>query len=125
MAPSAASFEVWNGEDTVAEEAATLGHGFVPWLEANHPELGITSNTTWTGIVVRPIWLVVAHYLFFSDEWEMGVSWHIMIPPDDWARIYLHRRFDESKPSYAFEISSRSDEAAVPHPIDPPPEVAR
>jgi hypothetical protein len=29
-----------------------------------------------------------------------------MIPPYDWAKIYLRHRFDESAPTYAFEISS-------------------
>ena len=122
---TSASFEVWEGEDTVADEATTLRDRFTQWLATSHLELGIDSDIQWTGIVVRPIWLVVTHYMFFSDEWEMGVSWHIMIPPYDWARIYLRHRFDEAQPSYAFEISSRSDAAAQPHAIDPPTEVAR
>jgi hypothetical protein len=57
--------------------------------------------------MVSPQWLVVSHYLFFSDEWEMHIEWHIMIAPDDWARIDLRRRFEEVSPSKAFEITSR------------------
>jgi hypothetical protein len=27
--------------------------------------------------------LIVEHYLFFSTDWELDLSWHVMIPPDD------------------------------------------
>jgi hypothetical protein len=102
----AVSFEVREGEDDRGEYAAELLDRFIPWLSTNHPELGITEDTVWNGTMVSPQWLVVSHYLFFSDEWEAHIYWHIMIPPYDWARIDLRHRFDELAPSYAFEISS-------------------
>jgi hypothetical protein len=101
-----ASFEAAEGEDDRQEYATELLDKFVSWLATNHPELGITENTAWNGTMVSPVWLVVSHYLFFSEEWELHIEWHIMIPPYDWARIDLRHRFDELAPSYAFEISS-------------------
>jgi len=101
-----ASFEVAEGEDDRQEYATELLDKFVSWLATNHPELGITEDTAWNGTMVSPVWLVVSHYLFFSEEWEAHISWHIMIPPYDWAKIDLRHRFDELAPSYAFEISS-------------------
>lgn len=101
------SFEVIEGEDDRQDTAEALRAKFTNWLADNHPELGITNDTEWTGTMVSPQWLVVSHYLFFSDEWEMHVEWHIMIAPDDWARIDLRKRFEEDSPSYAFEITSR------------------
>lgn len=98
--------------DLVGPLAAEVRDLFIPWLAENHPELGITAQTEWTGTIVTPHILVVTHYLYFSDEWEMHVFWHVMIPPYDWARIELRRRFQETKPSLAFEIPSRS--AAAP-----------
>jgi hypothetical protein len=80
------------GEDLTGETAAFYRDLFVPWLAKNHPELGITEATEWVGTIVRPHILVVTYYLFFSPEWEMGVRWHVMIPPHDWAEIYLRRR---------------------------------
>ncbi len=106
VASEVVSFEVVEGEDDRAEYATELLERFVPWLEANRPELGITRDTEWTGTMVSPQWLVVSHYLFFSEEWELHLEWHIMVAPDDWAHIDLRHRFDESRPSYAFEISS-------------------
>jgi hypothetical protein len=97
---------------------------FVSWLATNHPELGITADTAWNGTMVSPVWLVVSHYLFFSEEWELHIEWHIMVPPDDWARIDIRHRFDKLKPSYAFEISS-VDATSEPVPMEVPETVWR
>ncbi len=109
---------VWVGEDTLEPYAADVRDRFIPWLAANYPEFGITTETEWTGTVVKPRILVVTFYLFFSEDWEMGVSWHVTIPPHDWTRIYLRHRATEVSPSYAFEISSL-DAQEEPHAIDP------
>jgi hypothetical protein len=92
--------------DGLSDYATELRNRFIPWLAANHPELGITEDTEWTPSVVRPHILVVMYYLFFSEEWEMGLRWHVMIPPHDWAEIYLRHRTTEVSPTYAFKISS-------------------
>ena len=104
--------------DDLAVPAAEFRDRFVAWLAENQPNLGITPETEWVGTVVKPGILVVMHYLFFSEEWEMGLQWHVMIAPHDWARIYLRRRFAETRPSIAFEISSYSTPGEVPHPIN-------
>ena len=119
-----ASFEVAEGEDDRQEYATELLDEFVSWLATNHPELGITENTVWNGTMVSPVWLVVSHYLFFSEEWELHIEWHIMIPPYDWAKVDLRHRFDELAPSYAFEISSLNA-SNEPIPIEVPETVWR
>jgi len=119
------SFEVAEDEDDRQEYAEMLLDRFVSWLATNHPELGITDDTVWDGTTVSPVhWLVVSHYLFFSDEWEAHIEWHIMMPPDDWAKIDLRHRFDELAPSYAFEISS-VDATSEPGAIEVPETVWR
>jgi hypothetical protein len=114
-----ASFEVAEGEDDRQEYATELLDRFVSWLATDHPELGITEDTAWSGTMVSPVWLVVSHYLFFSEEWEAHIEWHIMVPPYDWAKIDLRHRFDELAPSYAFEISS-VDASSEPAPMEVP-----
>ncbi|MQY68780.1 MAG: hypothetical protein GH150_05310 [Hadesarchaea archaeon] len=111
-------------EEDLAPTAAEMRDKFIPWLAANHPEFGITSETEWTGTIVYPGMVGVSYYLFSSEDWEMGVSWHVMRPPYDWARIYLMHRITETSPSYAFEISSL-DAQEEPHVIDPPESVWR
>jgi hypothetical protein len=118
------SFDVVEGDAGIQEYAAELFDRFIPWLATNRPELGITDDTEWHGTIVSPEWLVVSHYLFFSEEWELHIEWHVTIPPYDWARIDLRHRFDELQPSYAFEISS-VNATSEPIPIEPPETVWR
>ena len=77
------TIEVIEGEDTLEPEATHMREMFIPWLSTNHLELSITSETAWTGTIVNPRILVVMHYVFLSEEWEMYVTWHVMIPPYD------------------------------------------
>ncbi len=102
----------------------TMRDRFIPWLESDHPELGINADTEWTAVPLRPHILEVSYYLFLSDEWELAVWWHVMIPPYNWARMYLRHRDTESVPSFGAEISSVSahDE---PHTMTPPEEIWR
>ena len=96
---------------------------FIAWLAANRPELKITPQTTWAG-VPAPWVLIVEHHLFFSTDWELDLSWHVMIAPDDWSRIALRHRSTELTPSLAFQIDSVSG-ATTPHEIQPPDAVWR
>ncbi len=115
-------------EDTVSETANQILDLFTEWLSENEPDLGITPETVFDGTVVAPQLLVVTHYAFFSNEWEIGLSWHIMVAPDDWAQIYLRPR-DQLAPAKAFELDSWST-ALSGNPfeiseIPPPAEVTR
>jgi hypothetical protein len=105
-------------DDELAKDAAGVRDEYVPWLAEHHPELGISSTTAWRSVVTKPRILVVSHHLFFSEEWEMGVRWHVMIPPHDWTEIYLRHRWDEMRPSHAFKIRSRSA-GDDPVPVEP------
>jgi hypothetical protein len=112
--------EVFEGADLLRPYATELRDRFVLWLEEHHPELDITTETDWIPTTVRPGILIVMYYLFLSDDWEMGLRWHVMIPPYDWAEIYLRHRFAEVNPSYAFKISSleAQDEPQAVEPED-------
>lgn len=92
-------------DDDRREQGAEILGLFTPWLAENHPELGITPDTEFSGTHVAPELLVVSHYCFLGEEWEAGVSWHIMLPPDDFAELYLRPR-GEMRPTKAFRIAS-------------------
>lgn len=111
--------EVLPRDDELENIATALRDRFVPWLASNHSEFGISNATAWTGTIVNPRILVVMHYIFLCEEWELYMTWHVTIPPYDWARIYLRQRFAETRPSYAFEISSVINQE-TPRPIDVP-----
>jgi hypothetical protein len=108
------TFEVIEEEDreaTLGPEAILMRDKFVQWFALEHQEFAITSETVWTGTVVNPRVLVVMHYMFLSEDWEMYVTWHVMIPPYDWSRVYLRPRYNATAPAYAFEISSIQGQA--------------
>lgn len=54
----------------------------------------------------------------------MKISWHNMIPPNDWTEVYLRHRGTESKPSLDFKIDSVSGKTAA-HPGDLPDAIMR
>lgn len=100
------TIEVIDGEDGIGELAAEMREKFIPWIATNYPKLNITNQINWSGTIVNPRILVVMHYLFFSDIWELYLTWHVTILPHDWARIYLRQRFVDTSPSFGFEIPS-------------------
>ncbi len=118
------NFSVLTGEDWRLDRARELRDLFVQWLQVNVPSLGITNQTQWMGTIVSPRWLIVEHYLFFSEDWEMHVYWHVMIPPYDWAKIDLRQRLTGFTPSLSYEISSVNG-STVAHPIAPPEQTWR
>jgi hypothetical protein len=115
-------------EDTEASTASEILDEFLPWLAENHPDLGISSAVDFDSVLVAPRLLVVTHRAFFSEDWEIGLSWHIMVAPQDWAQIYLRPR-DQMTPTEAFELSSWSTAlgggAYEIREIPPPEEVVR
>ena len=109
------------GQDTSEPAAIDMRDRFIPWLAQHHPELGITGTTEWTGTIISPHILIVRYYMFFSEEWEMGIRWHVMIPPHDWAEIYLRHRHNNLSSVHAFKIDSvgaGDDPNACPLPVE-------
>jgi hypothetical protein len=68
------------------------------------------------------------HYVFFNDGWEVGVSWHIMIAPDDFAEAYLRPR-GALRPTRRFRIGSYQTALETGFvevtEVEPPAEVTR
>ncbi|MEX1208749.1 MAG: hypothetical protein WEE36_09165 [Acidimicrobiia bacterium] len=96
-------FAVEDDRGPYARELLAL---FTAWLADNEPDLGITPTTEFSGAMTSPELLVVSHYAFVSDEWELRLSWHIMVPPDDWSEITLRAR-DELLPTVAYRMASQ------------------
>lgn len=91
-------------DDREAQAREILGM-FLGWLADNRPELGLGPDSELSGSFTAPLLLVVSHYTFYNEEWEIGLSWHVMVPPDDFSEIYLRPR-DELQPTIAFRLDS-------------------
>jgi hypothetical protein len=96
---------------------------WLAWLIAEHPELGITADTEWEPVFVSTL-LVVSHYSYWSEDWELTISWHNMIPPHDWSEAFLRRRGEETAPSLAWRQDSVKGKTE-PREVTPPDSVVR
>lgn len=65
---------------------------FEDWLRDEHPELGNFASQKWELYSTYPRIVVVEHYTFLSDDWEMRICFHVMIPPYDWSKMLLRPR---------------------------------
>lgn len=112
----------WTFEEL--EEVIERRDVFIDFLAANHAEFGIDNATVWTPIYNCAGILIVGHHLFKSAEWEMEVSWHVMIAPHDWVTVYLRHR-GEAAPSWAATIESWSTDNQTVLETTPPTEIYR
>jgi hypothetical protein len=115
-------------ENDRGEMAADVLGIFTPWLAREHPDLDITPEIRFEGVMVAPRLLVVSHYMFTNESYELGISWHVMVAPDDWAELYVRPR-GEPRPTRAFRVSSWSAALAGDQveftEVAPPEEVVR
>jgi hypothetical protein len=111
--------EIMPFTDDRAADAQQYFDTWVDWLAANHPEYGITRSTKWQSTYALAL-LIVDHYEYFSDDWEMKVSWHIMIAPYDFTEVYLRHRGTETTWTHAYRIDSFSGKTP-PYEVEPGP----
>ena len=111
------SIIVYPETDQRAPTAEQYVDFWIDWLALERPELGIDETTEWESTFVSML-LIVSKYAYWSDEWEMVVAWHEMIPPDDFTEVYLRRRDSEEMYRLVFRQDSFSGGSAV-HQIDP------
>jgi hypothetical protein len=113
-------YDVGSGYRQFANE---VHREFVMWIQEHMPEFGIGLWTSWEGSPVRNHIIGSGNYLFFSDDWEMGLNWPI-VPPPRAVSMYLRRRHSEIAPSYALVIRSWPS-STEPSPTNPPDTVMR
>lgn len=115
------------GVDDLADQATEIAGLFIDRIEEEVPGLPADAKGLIGGTPVAGL-LVVTHYAWFTAEAEIGVAWHIMVAPDDFAELYVRPR-DQLRPTRAFRVSSWSTALAGGdvqiEEITPPPDVMR
>ncbi len=84
--------EMINWPSGNAQPAMVKRDEFVAWLETDHPEFGKFSGRDWFPYMTYPGILVVEHWTFLDQDWEMRICFHVMIPPHDWSMLLLRKR---------------------------------
>lgn len=89
---NSAYIKVVNWTRSITAEIIEMQERFVEYLEENCSSFQINESTSWEVFGNTPMILIVEHYLFKSEYWEMELSKHVMIQPHDWVKIYLRPR---------------------------------
>lgn len=61
----------------------------IDWLEVEHPEFGTFSGENLFAYVTYPLHLIVEHWTFLYEKWEMRICYHVTIPPYNWSKLWL------------------------------------
>ena len=64
----------------------------IDWLEVEHPEFGTFTGENCYAYITYPAHLVVEHWTFLYENWEMRICYHVMIPPYNWSKLCLRER---------------------------------
>jgi hypothetical protein len=88
---------------------------FVDWLEEKHPEFGTFKDKIFFAYLTYPAHLVVEHWSFLYDYWEMRICFHVTIPPYNWSQISLRKRGEIEA---IFAAKRESDGAVYEIPIE-------
>lgn len=94
------------GVDDLEATALDIAGVFLERLKDDAPELPDRTVDLKNGSPVAGL-LVVTHYAWFVDELEIGLAWHIMVAPDDFAELYIRPRM-QLTPTRAFRLDSWS-----------------
>ena len=97
---------------------------FIQYIESNTIYSNLNSSTIWNFCGSPAQILIVEHYLFQSEFWELEVSRHVMIAPHDWVQVYIRPR-NQTSPLWAAKIDSWSLDNASIYEITPPSEIFR
>ncbi|MFX0023885.1 MAG: hypothetical protein ACFE9S_16280 [Candidatus Hermodarchaeota archaeon] len=108
----------------ITPEIITMRDEFIGYLSSNNTNFGINESTIWEEFGSAPQILVVEHYLFRSDYWEMELARHATIAPHDWVEIYLRPR-SSLFPNWSGHINSWSNGNHTIIEVDPPTEIYR
>jgi len=65
---------------------------FLRWLEQEHPEFGVFTGQNCSFYMTYPGILVVEHWTFLYEDWEMRFCFHVMMYPYNWSMICLRHR---------------------------------
>ncbi|NHJ47754.1 MAG: hypothetical protein FK733_08200 [Asgard group archaeon] len=112
----------WTGNLT--SEVEEILDCFSSYLIENFTSFDQAENDTLEFMGITPQILVVSHYLFRTDNWELCISRHVTIAPHDWVQIYLRSR-DSFLPSWAWTIDSWSSLNHTIYMIEPPESIYR
>jgi hypothetical protein len=100
----------WSGN---FDDAKTRLTEFRQWVEHNKPQYSSLFIGNPRIYSTYPQTLIVEHYTFLNDFYEMRMCYHVMIPPYDWSKLCI-RRLDKTEPELALMRDTNGDITIIP-----------
>lgn len=119
-----AILNVWDWGDSEQPQAYEKLAPFITYFAQNKTHFKINTTTLWEISCNDAGLLIVEHYLFKSETWELELSCHVMIPPYDWVCAYLRPRA-EIKPIWGGMIESWNLSSSIVIETTPPDQIFR
>jgi len=86
---------------------------FSVWVKSYQPQYnGIFSEPAYF-YATYPKILIVEHYSFISDKYEVRLCFHVMIPPHDWSMLCIRKR-TQFEPEMAFRLDTDGNITSIP-----------
>jgi len=93
------------GEGSTFETAIEKRDEFKNWLTTQYPKYSSIFDDNSLIFHTYPEVLIVEHYTFLTEDYEVRVCYHVMIPPDDWSMIRIRKR-NTLEPEFAAKRES-------------------
>lgn len=119
-----AIIDVVNWSSSYSDEIREMKSTFTDFLIENYSSFNIAENKSMEFMGNIPQILIVEHYLFRSDSWELELSRHVMLTPYDWVRVYLRAR-NSIQPCWAGTITSWGSGNHTIYEMNPPESIFR
>jgi len=113
-----------NWTQNLPSEVIEIKNYFVNYFIDNISSFNVEENNSLEFMGNAPQVLVVEHYLFRTDFWEIEIARHVMIAPYDWVTAYIRPR-NTYQPNWAGKIFSWSSGNHTILEIEPPENVFR
>ncbi|HUT82763.1 MAG TPA: hypothetical protein VMZ29_16325 [Candidatus Bathyarchaeia archaeon] len=97
---------------------------FTDYLIANNTDFSQAENSNLEFLGNIPQILIVEHYLFRTDNWELELAKHVMIMPYDWVSLYIRPR-NSFHPTWSGKIYSWGSNNHTIYELNPPENVYR
>jgi len=90
---------IWDG--AISQESLDRFNNMIDLVLKQNKKYEFLKNEAFTSYCTYPQILIVSHYTFLSENWEVRFCHHVMIPPHDWSMIRIRKRGEiESEISY-------------------------
>jgi hypothetical protein len=107
--------EMYNWDGAISQENLDRFNNMIDLVQKQNKKYEFLKNEDFFSYCTYPQILIVSHYTFLSENWEIRFCHHEMIPPHDWSMILIRKRGEiEAEISYKRDSSTNDYVYEIP-----------